>query len=363
MSTVPGSCRRRGWRIHFLMMLVLWCGVASPARAAQSISLELDDQQLDRLDRQLSALLDAPPPPDQVNQRLREMRASLPLNGGSSGEDPGQPVSDNWIGGELDALIRLTDDGGKDWRPRLIALEYRLSRLRRLMAPAPRHRPDRADLDRLEKILARPEYRPDEVRQSTLKRWWEETRSALRDLLRRLLGGGPRIETDQAGGGKTISSIVSLLVVSILVVLGIIKGRHLWQRRQRRAAWPPELARFDDPDGHPLETAAGPDDLRQQAARLAEEGEHREAIRLAYIASLLDLARREVMTIQPGSSNRDYLDIVRENPAIFPVLLKMTTIFEDFWYGEKEATSADYVQLVELARMLDQASTPVPGHV
>ena len=138
----------------------------------------------------------------------------------------------------------------------------------------------------------------------------------------------------------------------------------LWQtyrRWKKRGHSPPKSNRptAENPAAEPF--AAGtpdglwpetPDVLFKRAARLADEAEYREAIRLAYLASLFELAHRQLFEISSTWTNRDYLEAVRDQPAVFAHLLKMTLIFEDFWYGQKRPLVTDYERTLELARLI-----------
>jgi hypothetical protein len=89
----------------------------------------------------------------------------------------------------------------------------------------------------------------------------------------------------------------------------------------------------------PEETAV---DLLSEAEALARRGEIRSAIRKAYIALLVELGDRKVITLAQHKTNRDYLNAVRNLPPLHQNMRGLTDSFERHWYGFVEASDNDW---------------------
>ena len=91
-----------------------------------------------------------------------------------------------------------------------------------------------------------------------------------------------------------------------------------------------------------------------QASRHAEAGEFREAIRFSYIASIVSLARQEMLTIEPSRTNRDYIQQLGRQVELLPLFTRQTELFEEFWYGERGASREDYDSVGSLYNSLNR---------
>jgi hypothetical protein len=71
-------------------------------------------------------------------------------------------------------------------------------------------------------------------------------------------------------------------------------------------------------------------------------GDIRGAIRKAYIALLVELGDRKLISLAQHKTNRDYLNSVRSLPPLHSTMRGMTDIFERHWYGLEQATPDDW---------------------
>ena len=85
----------------------------------------------------------------------------------------------------------------------------------------------------------------------------------------------------------------------------------------------------------PEETAT---DLLSEAEALARRGELRAAIRKAYIALLVELGDRKLISLAQHKTNRDYLNSLRNVPPLHSRMRGLTESFERHWYGFAEAS-------------------------
>jgi len=142
--------------------------------------------------------------------------------------------------------------------------------------------------------------------------------------------------------------VLIILLILLLAVLAFIFVR-IWQRRRSvvvepiraRSATAPDLTdesiRADDLSTNRWLTLAG---------ELAEKGELRLAMRALYLATLAQLAEREMITIEVYKSNREYeRELNRrahEHPELLSVFSTSLNVFESVWYGMYRVARTDF---------------------
>ena len=112
----------------------------------------------------------------------------------------------------------------------------------------------------------------------------------------------------------------------------------------------------------PASTAAVPIDPRErapssfldEAARLAETGDLREALRALYLATLVSLDRRRMIAFDPHLTNWQYM---RQLPrgGMRDSFGQFTRVFDHTWYGREETTYVLYERCRGLAREIVEA--------
>src|SRR6266498_2398549 len=95
--------------------------------------------------------------------------------------------------------------------------------------------------------------------------------------------------------------------------------------------------------GERLEPDQSALDLLSEAEALARRGELRAAIRKAYIALLVELGERKIISLAQYKTNRDYLRAVREVEPLYGNVKQLTDSFERHWYGFAQATETDWL--------------------
>jgi len=83
-------------------------------------------------------------------------------------------------------------------------------------------------------------------------------------------------------------------------------------------------------------------DILAEAEALARQGDMRTAIRKAYIALLVELGERKVLSLARHKTNRDYLRAVRKREPLYSSMKDLTDSFERHWYGFVTATENDW---------------------
>ncbi len=206
--------------------------------------------------------------------------------------------------------------------------------------PAPSPSPDDlAAEERARAILERSEFRE----------LADHRGEGLRDLIERLFEWllRPRDDLPQVDAPDLPSFALPgawfFIALGALLLIGV--GVYLWltRQRERKAAKAAEAAITTDPRDRP--PAAFLDD----AARLADAGDLREALRSLYLATLVALDRRRLIAFDPHRTNWQYL---RQMPrgAERDAFAAFTRLFDHKWYGRELTTAEDYARCRALAR-------------
>ncbi|HEY8228135.1 MAG TPA: DUF4129 domain-containing protein [Pyrinomonadaceae bacterium] len=246
-------------------------------------------------------------------------------------------VDNTWLHDQLKELEKSSDS---DWYPllthiieQLKALDERVTELQKAGTKDPTKM---AGKERLREILSRPEYATKARSNSALARILDDIGRWIAKLL------GRRIQSDSRRT-SVISGIAQVLVIGlalavILYVLKLLLPRFLRRRPKKpKAKAEPRIVL-----GERLAPEASAVDLLAEAERLARDGEVRAAIRKAYIALLVELGDRNVISLAHHKTNRDYLRSVRNLPGLYPVMAGLTESFERHWYGFVQADFADW---------------------
>ncbi|HKR00970.1 MAG TPA: DUF4129 domain-containing protein [Pyrinomonadaceae bacterium] len=229
------------------------------------------------------------------------------------------PLDDSRRG---DLLVRITE--------RLGGIDNRLGEVeaQRASAAASTKEQEKA---RLAAILRRGEYteKPPE------KSLWERFKEWLASMF-------PSRNPLEPGQSSWLSFIAMLLIFGLaagVLAYAVLKFLPFFKRkseagRQKRGARIVLGERLA-----PDQTAA---DLLAEAEGLARRGELRAAIRKGYIALLCELGDRKVITLAQHKTNHDYLRAVREKRPLLNEMQKLTSSFENHWYGFVPATPEDW---------------------
>lgn len=179
--------------------------------------------------------------------------------------------------------------------------------------------------------LAKPAY--DEARPSVFRRFLDE----LIDALNRVLDG-PSVGLDPRLAGVLFVLVLTLVTVVILLRVGPIS-------RQRQQG--------------PLFAGAAPltaDGHRAAADTAAGEGRWADAVRERLRAVVRELEARGVLDPRPGRTADEVAgDAGAAVPDIAAPMREAATLFNEIWYGGREAGPASYDVLVEVDRRVAAA--------
>jgi len=189
---------------------------------------------------------------------------------------------------------------------------------------------------RLTAILQRSEYGTEVKQQSALDRF---IRKVL-ELISRLL---PKTHALSPGRANIISSLAQI-IIACLALAAIVYCVWLVAPRLLRKRQPKKKTKAEARVvlGERLEPDQSGADLLAEAEALARAGDLRAAIRKGYIALLVELGDRKVISLAQYKTNRDYLRSVREIEKLHGNMLKLTSSFELHWYGLAQASESDW---------------------
>ena len=245
-------------------------------------------------------------------------------------------VDNTWLHEELDRLSQTEqaehERGIERIKQRLQAVSERLTE-----AQSPGGTDDKAAASsKLAEILQRPEYAQKAKSQSFLSRLVDR-------IVRWLLNLFPKPKPLAPGSAGILSVIAQILVMALgLAVIGyvikLLLPRMLRSRRKKKKE--KKTARIVL--GETLTPDQTSNDLLTEAEALARRGDLRAAIRKAYIALLVELGDRKVISLAQHKTNHDYLRAVRSNQPLYGNVKQLTDTFERHWYGIANATESDW---------------------
>jgi hypothetical protein len=190
---------------------------------------------------------------------------------------------------------------------------------------------------RLESILARPEYATNPQGSNALAR-------LLQDIARWFAKFMPQRRNVNAGRIDLITTIAQIVIIALaaLVIGYVIKTLFVWYSGRSKK---PRTRKKREPRivlGERLEPEATATDLLSEAESLARQGDLRAAIRKAYIALLVELGDRKLISLAHHKTNRDYLNSLRSAPQLHSRMRGLTDSFERHWYGFANVTPNDW---------------------
>jgi len=133
--------------------------------------------------------------------------------------------------------------------------------------------------------------------------------------------------------------VLGLALALISYVLWLLVKRLKLPKRKAKIKNEPRIVL-----GERLEPEKSATDLLSDAEALARSGDLRAAIRKGYIALLVELGDREILTLAQHKTNRDYLTAVKSVPPLYSIMTGLTFSFERHWYGFAQATQTDWLE-------------------
>ena len=331
------------WPARLLLCLTLLTCTAS----SQTVSVEVYQERLGQIQEKIGELADQK---EGVLVGLAQLRTSIPPSEDIASEGVRLRVDNRWLIEEIETILEI-DPGAPEARTRLNDLEFRLGRLRRLMQTSPKTLPVpdyQLERELLHTIVSGSEYRPEEVRESSVRQWLSRLKESLLSMIRRLIPGSAR--TGPADVDDQLSRFQKAVLVITIPLAIYLLFRLLSGLRIRRRLSPDTASR--EILGETITPDLSPTDLLERARLSAQAGEYRHAIRFSFIASILQMAQHDILAVYPSRTNRDYLKALPRGSEILPIFSILTSLFEDFWYGQRTVSAEDYDHFNNLVLLL-----------
>jgi|ERR1041384_477884 CHASE3 domain sensor protein len=329
------TSRRRNPAVSLLLLLLTCTSVSAVPLSNYHQNIKRAIETLEALTKIDEDEADVNDIENQFVESSRSVRSILPQHQTVEFDGDSYNVDNSWLHKSLDELDRSADRSDK--------LEQILDSLRALEARvAERQNPGRLAESkeqakgRLENILNRPEYATGKHGANALARLLQDIANWLEKLLPKR-----NISVSRVNFISVIARIV-VLAIAALVIAYVLKIVLSWfvghsSRPKRRKIKEPRIVL-----GEKLEPDATATDLLAEAEALARQGDLRAAIRKAYIALLVELGDRKLISLAHHKTNRDYLNSLRTQPQIHSRMRGLTDSFERHWYGFVAATPNDW---------------------
>jgi hypothetical protein len=270
---------------------------------------------------------------NRLDRTIAGVREALPEHQSVQTSEGVYNVDNAWL---HEALKQFKSASAEERPTKLAQVIERLKAVAERVEPGESPTAPANDRAKLESILARPEYATEAQGPNALSRLIIE----FARWLQQFLPDRPQLK---AGNSRWMTTFAQIMVVLVAAVVIFYVARILLRRfkpaRRRRTAKKREPRIVLGERLEPEDTAV---DLLAEAEALARGGDVRAAIRKAYIALLVELGDRKVITLAQHKTNRDYLNSVRNVPPLHQTMGGLTNSFERHWYGFIEANENDW---------------------
>lgn len=270
-------------------------------------------------------------------EAITNIRTTLPQHQPVEFEGEVYNVDNSWLHKDLDQLKQ-----DANWPKQLAQILGSLRALEAKVAERqepPSHTAESKEQakSRLESILARPEYATGPQGSTALARFFQDLAKWLAKLF-------PRSRNVDSGRLDLITLIAQIVVIALAaIVIGyVIKVLFVWFSGRSRKPRTRKKREARIVLGERLEPDATATDLLSEAESLARQGDLRAAIRKAYIALLVELGDRKLISLAHHKTNRDYLNSLRDAPQLHSRMRGLTDSFERHWYGFANVTPNDW---------------------
>lgn len=328
------TSRRRNLALSLLVLLVACTNVVAVPLSNYHQNIKRAIATLEPL-TQIDDDADVDDIETQFEESSKTVRSILPEHETVEFEGDSYTVDNSWLHKSLDELDQSANRSNK--------LAQVLATLRALEARVADRQSPGSLVDskeqakgRLENILKRPEYNTGARGSNALARLLQDLMNWLEKFLPKRNFG-----TGGAGFISVIAQffVLALAVAVIVYVLKIVLSWFLGRSKK------PRRKKIKEPRivlGETLAPDATATDLLAEAEALARQGDLRAAIRKAYIALLVELGERKLVSLAHHKTNRDYLNSLRNQPQIHSRMHGLTESFERHWYGFVTATPNDW---------------------
>jgi hypothetical protein len=214
---------------------------------------------------------------------------------------------------DLAQMVRGATSRPQDAQARLQALRALLMQL-----PNGTRNADRAKLD---EILSKPPFQ-----NSQEPDWLLQLERQIRDFLEHLF-------SSTANGILDLRDVITLAAVALLLAVLLF----LFFNLRRNVVPEASVASGNAGEGNLTSRAA-----LDRAQELAGAGDYRAAVRQLYLATLLVLDERGRLRYDHALTNREYLRVAADEPALAGALQPVVDAFDRIWYGFESVTPQEF---------------------
>jgi hypothetical protein len=275
----------------------------------------------------------------RVTETVTAVRSTIPEKQSVESGTSSWEVDNSWLHNKLDEFEASTGEDSKDLQGQVIqslqTIEERVAEFEK--APSSDGLSKDEANKRLQGILSRSEYGNQSGQGSAIAR-------LVSRFFRWILQFIPRLSPMNPSQGSPLTVVAQFVVVAVAVAViayVLVKLlRHFGKRSLQVKKKKKKEARIVL--GERLAPEATAADLLAEAEALAREGEIRAAIRKTYIALLVELGDRKILSLAQHKTNRDYLRALSNNPSLYGNMRGLTDSFERHWYGFAETSPNDW---------------------
>ncbi|HEV2989815.1 MAG TPA: DUF4129 domain-containing protein [Candidatus Angelobacter sp.] len=301
--------------IGSLLLLMLACGSA----VAEPLSIAEFKQQINDLAGQTAAL-------DQNPEDAAKLLASIPDRVIVRVHSRDYPVSYQWLKEELAKYPKAEATTRKQ------ILQTIEEHFRALESASQELESNSTDLEqsrkKLDEILSRHEFHKVKG-PSAWAIFWSRVWRALFRLL--------RVRIRRLPGLDFLQIVIYSLIAAAVVAVAIWVIRRLGRNQE-------ETLGRDTGFFTPSEKGWGV--WLAEARSLAQKGDWRNSIHLAYWAAISFLEANGAWKPDFARTPREYLQLLSTRAPHYPVLRRLTRKFEVVWYGHRDAGEADFQEIL-----------------
>jgi hypothetical protein len=330
---------------NFLILVLTAFAIVISARAASAMPIKEYKQNVEKVMAALDTMGakgETESPYDQQirnAETLNSIKTLMPLKSHVEWDGETYTVDNTWLHQDLQRLLEASASEQPNilmqTQEQLKALQERLTEIEK---GADRIQNKADEKRRLDEILSRSEFKPPEKSESL----WDQL---IIRLIKWLASLFPKAKPIEPSSARAITEIAKYVV--IVLALGVIAyalRMFLPTLRRDRSVKKKEKAEARIVLGERLDPEQSASSILAEAEALARTGDVRAAIRKAYIALLVELGERKVISLAQHMTNRDYVSSVRDRRSLYGKLIFLTDRFERHWYGLAAARESDWTE-------------------
>ena len=309
--------------IIILLLMVNALGAAVLSDYANRVSLAEDEVDLLMESR------------ESETDRINNIKKTLPRS--EQVEMGGESVTVN--NGWLHTLLE-TSRTASDSEQRYEKLQEASGRLKALRehlehVQAQSKAPEGADnaREKLREIRSRSEFMTKG--EDPITKFIKKVRTEVLEFLERIYNA---VTNALFGGNSGTSWVFRVLIMAGVVGAVVLAIRVI----RRRRGTPKKREKKRTVLGEEIDAGTSSSDLAEAALAAAKAGDFRTAVRKLYISLLYELSERNLIELEPNTTNHEYLaKVSRFQPLVAPMRF-LTDRFDYFWYGMFPSTAEDF---------------------